>query len=176
MAQRESASFTPKRSLVRSQYRPRVGPPWSAIAKSSSRWPAVFTRGAPPGPPRMGLRSRGRGLNKLASDGRKERVTCNAVDLRAGVAYGRGVQAGVRRVNAGCVMITKAFLSCRFFGAGTKKLSVLAPKKTSVLAPRKLIVHDLHRYVGGTFLAGRARPEPTPHQAPAKREPLTSGP
>jgi hypothetical protein len=47
LAQRESASFTPRRSLVRSQYRPRAGLRWSV----ARRPPSTVGRGAFPGAP-----------------------------------------------------------------------------------------------------------------------------
>ena len=48
LAQRESASFTPKRSLVRSQYRPRVGPPGLRSRNVPPRRSVVFYWGLAP--------------------------------------------------------------------------------------------------------------------------------
>jgi hypothetical protein len=61
LAQRESASFTPRRSLVRSQYRPRDGLRCSLAFGHLRRGPQYLPGGTTP---RCELRSRARGLNK----------------------------------------------------------------------------------------------------------------
>ena len=60
LAQRESASFTPRRSLVRSQYRPRAGLCWSVAFGHLPRGPQCFPGARAPGPPRHGPAHAGR--------------------------------------------------------------------------------------------------------------------
>src|SRR5215469_4651050 len=54
LAQRESASFTPRRSLVRSQYRPRAGSAWSLIFDQLPRGPLYLPGGRAPRTPATG--------------------------------------------------------------------------------------------------------------------------
>src|SRR5215469_16237413 len=57
LAQRESASFTPRRSLVRSQYRPRAGVACLLPFGQLRRWPRYLPGAEPPDPRNWWLRS-----------------------------------------------------------------------------------------------------------------------